>query len=402
MEQDRTESFASPLDEVLDNIPQEDPPEDLEQRCLDALGSASAQTLAHPNWWLPVRNVIAVAAALVLVVGSVTFIGGPGLRAREHARLASDSAVMEAPPPPDAPGMPGEIMAEEPMPRPAMPPAPAGDAYVAYDESAQAERTARAGRMVLGAQQRTPSPPRGDAADVVAGGAFRETQAVPQAPEVEDPWRDLSGERQVITTKELDLEVTEVESACDEARVIVQKHGGFIASDRVQIAEDEPDQAHLTIRLPAANFESALTDLRELGEVTRLMGESVDVTEQYYEEGAGIRESADREQWLIERLENAKTEAQKRQLRQQLNQLRAEMKQEKEILTQLAEQTHWPVLELALLEASGPGEFLSRTFAGSLKALAWVGATAIIWVPLVVLLTLFWRRLVPPAPRDHA
>ncbi len=78
------------------------------------------------------------------------------------------------------------------------------------------------------------------------------------------------------------------------------------------------------------------------------------------------------------------------------------MKQEKEILTQLAEQTHWPVLELALMEASGPGEFLSRTFAGSLKALAWVGATAIIWVPLVVLLTLFWRRLVPPAPRDHA
>ena len=31
------------------------------------------------------------------------------------------------------------------------------------------------------------------------------------------------------------------------------------------------------------------------------------------------------------------------------------------------------MLELALLEASGPGEFLSRTFAGSLKALAWVG-----------------------------
>ena len=162
MEQDRTESFASPLDEVLENIPQEDPPQELEQRCLDALGSASAQTPAHPNWWLPVRNVIAVAAALVLVVGSVTFIGGPGLRAREHARLASDSTVMEAPPPPDAPGMPGEIMAEEPMPRPAMPPAPAGDAYVALDEIAEAERTAPAGRMVLGAEQRTPSiPPRG-------------------------------------------------------------------------------------------------------------------------------------------------------------------------------------------------------------------------------------------------
>lgn len=396
MEQDRTESFASPLDEVLENIPQEDPPQDLEQRCLGALGTAAAETPAHPNWWLPVRNVIAVAAALVLVVGSVTFIGGPGLRAREKARLASPSARMVAEEP--------QVMAEEPAPAPAMPaPAPAGDAYVARDETAQAEQPALAPVVVTGPEQHMLRiAPRGDAADVVAGGAYRQTQAVPQAPEVDDPWRDLSGDRQVITTKELDMEVPEVESACDEARAIVQKHGGFIASDRVQIAEDEPDEAHLTIRLPAANFESAITELRELGEVTRLMGESVDVTEQYYEEGAGIRESADREQWLIERLENAQTEAQKRQLRQQLNQLRAEMKQEKQILRQLAEQTHWPVLELALMEASGPGEFLSRTFDGSLKALAWVGATAIIWVPLVVLLTLFWRRLVPPAPRDHA
>ncbi len=313
MEQDRTESFASPLDEVLESIPQEDPPQDLEQRCLDALGTATAEAPAHPNWWLPVRNVIAVAAALVLVVGAVSFMGSPGLKAREHARLASDSTAMEAPPPPSPPGMPGGMVAEQTEPAPAMPaPAPVGDAYVAYDESAQAEQPAPAPGMVLGVEQRTLRiPPRGDAADVVAGGAVRQTQAIPQAPEVEDPWRDLSGDRQVVTTKELDLEVAEVESACDEARAIVQKHGGFIASDRVQIAEDEPDEAHLTIRLPAANFESAITDLRELGEVTRLMGESVDVTEQYYEEGADIRESADREQWLIERLENARTEAQK-------------------------------------------------------------------------------------------
>ena len=44
--------------------------------------------------------------------------------------------------------------------------------------------------------------------------------------------------------------------------------------------------------------------------------------------------------------------------------------------------------------------FLSRTLDGSLKALAWVGATAIIWVPLVILLTLFWRRLTPKAPSE--
>jgi len=76
------------------------------------------------------------------------------------------------------------------------------------------------------------------------------------------------------------------------------------------------------------------------------------------------------------------------------------MRREKEILTNLAEQTHWPVLDLVLSESTGPGGFFGRTLSGSLNALAWVGATAIIWVPLVVLLTLFWRRIVPAAPRS--
>jgi len=235
--------------------------------------------------------------------------------------------------------------------------------------------------------------------DMVTSPAPAGARAV-RTPEVEDPWRDLTGDRQVITQKEMEIEVGEVERAYDEARSIVEKHGGFVASDRVSISEDQPDSAHLTIRLPVDNFESAITDLRQLGEVVRLIGESVDVTQEYYTEGADIRQIADREQWLIDRLENARTEAQRRQLRQQINSLREEMRREKEILTNLAEQTHWPVLDLVLSESTGPGGFFGRTLSGSLNALAWVGATAIIWVPLVVLLTLFWRRIVPAAPRS--
>ncbi len=110
---------------------------------------------------------------------------------------------------------------------------------------------------------------------------------------------------------------------------------------------------------------------------------------------------ADREQWLVDRYE-AETNAQKkRELKRQLDALREEMRREKEILTSLAEQTHWPVLELVLSESTGPGGFFSRTLGGSLTALAWVGATAVIWVPIVVLLTLFWRRIVPGAPRSE-
>lgn len=403
MKQDRTESFESPLDEVLENIPQEDPPQDLEQRCLDALGGSAAEKPSHPAWWLPVRNVIAVAAGLLLVVGAINVMG-PFMMPAEEAPMAEDAQAM-APPPPSAPGVAGEMMAEEPASPPAVDELAAGDEVRAEAEES-VRRTAyddasAAGRAMTGYQMRIEGQPApgGDAADIVAG-TPRAPAQVPQAPEVEDPWRDFSGVRQVVTTKELDMRVGDVEEAYDDVRSIVNKHGGFIASDRLQIAEDRPDEAHLTIRVPVGNFESAITDLRQLGEVTRLVGESVDVTERYYEEGADIREKADREQWLMDRLENARTERERRQLKQQIEQLRREMGQEKEILSRLAEQTHWPVLELTLTESSSPGEFLSRTLGGSLKALAWVGATAIIWVPIVVLLTLFWRRLTPRPPSE--
>ncbi|MGD9496660.1 MAG: DUF4349 domain-containing protein [Armatimonadota bacterium] len=427
MEQDRPDSFASPLDEVLKNLPHEDPPADLQQRCLDALDEAAGQTrVAHPRWWAPVRNVVAVAAGLLLIVGTANLFQA-GRMAQGRARMTSalsDEKQLEVAAPADrvAAEMPGEPQAAPRAPAPEPLPAPAAPAardeaarrvQLAGDELGRERRSLpdeyaeqAEGDMVMAqaapAEQRVEDEAALGMMDVVAprtpavsAGTERRT------PTVEDPWRDLSGERQVITQKEMEIEVAEVERAYDEARSIVEKHGGFVASDRVTISEDQADSAHLTIRLPVASFESAITDLRQLGKVVRLVGQSVDVTEDYYTEGAQVREMADREQWLIDRLENARTEAQRRQLRQQINALREEMRREKEILTNLAEQTHWPVLELVLTESTGPGGFFARMLSGSLTALAWVGATAIIWVPIVVLLTLFWRRIVPASPSSE-
>jgi hypothetical protein len=415
MKQDRTESFESPLDEVLLSMPQEDPPEDLQQRCLDALGGSAAEKPSHPKWWLPVRNVIAVAAGLLLVVGALQFTGMQG-RVAEEAMAPPDTVDSIAPPTEDAAADRPAVQMEEGVSAPqsasgvdaGLPATEPEPGATARTEGAEAEMPAPGdaaapleGPVVPpppGDEAREedfvadPIAPRDDAADIVSEPRRTPAQR-PQTPEVEDPWRDFSGERQVITTKQLDMEVGDVEQAYDDTRSIVEKQGGFIATDRVQISEEQADTAHLTIRIPVDNFEAAVAQIRQLGEVTRLVGESVDVTEQYYEEGADIREKADREQWLIDRMENADSERERRRLEQQITQLRRQMKQEKQILGRLAEQTHWPALELTLTEGASPGDFLSRALDGSVSALAWVGATAIIWVPLVVLLTLLWRRM---------
>jgi len=417
MDKHRTENFESPLDQVFDDLPQENPPTDLQQRCLGALDEIDAEQgrSAVLRWYAPLRNVVATAAVLVLAVGLFTllplFMSAKKVASTTTALSAERQLGVPAQPPPaPQPGQPvpearaGPGMARG-MPGPApMPPVP--EATVRREaisgtvhgpqalEEAEAEGEQVAGLAVFGdriAMQRG-KPPESGTLRYYAERPVPAEGRPPQAPEVEEPWRDLSGERQVVVDKELDLEVKDVEKSYDEARSIVEKHGGFVASDEISTDAHALDTAVLTIRLPKDGFGAAIAELRELGRVIKLIGESQDVTREYFGRGAEIRSRADREQMLVEKYEKETNPRKKRQLKDEIEQLRREMRREKEILTKLAEETHWPTLQLTLKERGGPAGFLSEMLERSGRALAWVGATAIIWVPLVVLLTLFWGR----------
>jgi len=396
MGKDRTENFESPLDEVLHDLPQENPPRDLRQRCVNALDQIDAEQgrSPAPQWFLSLRNVIATAAVLVLAVGLFTLLP-LFIRLKQAtpmaSRLSSEKLVETAPgralaPPSQpapkvaagpgmAPGMAG--------PRPA-PPVPEAPAEREGPLDADVVKLQTPGPVVLDKTARRPA--------MLPESVIVTHPSTHQAPEVEEPWRDLSGERQVVVDKELELEVKDVEKSYDETRLIVEKHSGFVASDEISIDAHALDTAVLTIRLPKDGFEPAIAELRKLGTVIKLVGESQDVTEEYFSQGAEIRSRADREQMLVEKYEKETNPRKKRQLEAEIEQLRREMRREKEILTKLAEETHWPTLQLTLKERGGPAGFLSEMLERSGRALAWVGATAIIWVPLVVLLTLFWGR----------
>ncbi len=427
MDTDSTDNFESPLDEVLDDLPQENPPKDLHQRCVNALDEIDAERgiWSAPWWYAPLRNVVATAAVLVLAVGLFTLLPlfmGAKRAARSVTCFSNDNQLRVAAQPLAPPGEPvpkpaaGSGMAPGmagPAPAPtagevtARTEAPLRDATEGWvDHRLDLERERLAFDRVEAEEELHPVPQvirDGHAkrvakpAESVSGTQAIRRQALlqgqpPQAPGVQKPWRDLSGARQVIVDKELELEVKNVEKSYGEARSIVEKHGGFVASDEISIDAHALDTAVLTIRLPRDGFEAAITELRELGRVIRLVGESQDVTQEYFSQGAEIRSRADREQMLVDKYEKETNVRTKRRLKAQIEQLRHEMRREKEILTKLAEETHWPTLQLTLKERGGPAGFLSEMLERSGHALAWVGATAIIWVPLVVLLTLFWGR----------
>lgn len=222
-----------------------------------------------------------------------------------------------------------------------------------------------------------------------------ETYSTSRQTTAGEPWRDESGERKVIAHKEMEMEVAHVEDAYEDARSLITKHGGYVASDTLRIGVDGNDRVQMTARIPIHEFEDALTDLRRLGKVVRLVGSSQDMTYEYYTEGSKVRELADKEAALIEKLEQEKDRAKKQSLKHQLNILRQQMHSKKTFLEQLSEQVHWPVLDLTIVEKAGPGQFLGQALDNVAQVGGWLVATAIFWVPLVVIVTLAWRRRRP-------
>src|SRR5687767_10722100 len=88
-------------------------------------------------------------------------------------------------------------------------------------------------------------------------------------------FEDLAN-RQIIKTGELTVEVDNVSSAVGAIRAMVLEMGGYVGGSQAGTADDA---ATLTLRIPAARFDDALTRLHELdGEVTAEATREQDVT----------------------------------------------------------------------------------------------------------------------------
>jgi hypothetical protein len=207
------------------------------------------------------------------------------------------------------------------------------------------------------------------------------------------PWRDESGERQRIVHKDMAIEVREVERAHEQAASIIEKAEGYVDSEAMEVLDDAPDYAHLTARVPVKALDGVVAQLRRLGKVTRLVGEGEDQTKAYVTSGSGIRSIAENEMQLVERYEQERNPERKQQLYRQIQALRAENRGRKQQLLRLSDQTHYATLNLTLTEAGGAARrFLAKLGDNAVKVLGWVGATAVIWLPLLIGAYLLWRR----------
>ncbi|SHJ73530.1 protein of unknown function [Rubritalea squalenifaciens DSM 18772] len=90
--------------------------------------------------------------------------------------------------------------------------------------------------------------------------------------------------RKLIETGRLSLETPHVSEVAKNAEGIVKKHGGYVENKN----EDE-DEVGLSVRVPAGKLKTSMEELETLGKVSYSKIRTKDVTDQYIDMEAKIR-----------------------------------------------------------------------------------------------------------------
>ncbi len=96
---------------------------------------------------------------------------------------------------------------------------------------------------------------------------------------------EVRPDRMLIWKASLSLKVRSISDAVSEATALTERQGGFVEQKSAQGDES----ASLTLRIPAKAFKTALSELETLGTVTYRDIEGEDVTEQYIDVEARLK-----------------------------------------------------------------------------------------------------------------
>lgn len=110
--------------------------------------------------------------------------------------------------------------------------------------------------------------------------------AMPASPAVQrERGNDPLAARMVAWRASLSMEVWNVSNAVARATALVEGKNGFVE----QKSDQGESSARLTLRIPAAAFRAAVTTLEELGKVTHRDVRGEDVTEEYVDVEARLK-----------------------------------------------------------------------------------------------------------------
>lgn len=257
--------------------------------------------------------------------------------------------------------------------------------------------------------------PSGEAAydNVYDSGMAVKTMIAPMPPVYQNGGQTAAEvDQKIIKNGSLRLTVDSVSDAIGGITDIAKKYHGFVQTSSATERADGKHEGSIVIRVPSDSFESAMADAKRLARVVNneyLSGQ--DVTEQYTDLQAQLRNAQAQEAEYLIILKKAVTVEDILKVQQPLGQVRGEIESLQGRLKYLENVTSLSNIDITLTEEATvtvpTKEFRPLTSikqaAQALVALAQDIATAIIWIVIVgggiaipvavlVLLVLAWLR----------
>ncbi|HTT20666.1 MAG TPA: DUF4349 domain-containing protein [Candidatus Sulfotelmatobacter sp.] len=149
---------------------------------------------------------------------------------------------------------------------------------------------------------------------------------------------DAEADRKMVRTATLEMLVQQPADTAEKIRLLAEQEGGFLVSSEVRGQQDTAG-ATLTIRVPAERFESVRDQIRKLGlrvESERI--EAQDVTRQYTDQEANLRNLRAEEQQYLLILKQARTVKDTLEVSEKLSQIRGQIEQQQAEFNTLSKQ----------------------------------------------------------------
>jgi hypothetical protein len=160
------------------------------------------------------------------------------------------------------------------------------------------------------------------------------------APEAQD--------RKMIRTSALDLIVKSPTESAEKIRVVAESSGGFLVSSQTA-GEPDAASASLVIRVPVARFEEVRAAVRKLGmRVESERFEAQDVTRQYVDQEARLRNLRAEEAQYLAILKRASTVKDALEVTDKLSAVRGQIEQQQAEFQALSKQVETVAISISL------------------------------------------------------
>jgi len=213
-------------------------------------------------------------------------------------------------------------------------------------------------------------------------------------------------ERRIVRTGYLTLEVKSIPDVIADISSLAKELGGYVVSSNKQGGEDAIT-GRVSIRVPVERFDEALDKLRKLAvDVPNESTEGRDVTEEYSDLKAQLRNLEATEAQYLELLKKAETVEDILSVQRELSNVRGQIERVKGRIQYLERTSDMALIEVNLQQTKPLGESgwsALKTLKSAMRGLVafgkilgdvliWIAIFSPIWVPIVVVIILLRRR----------